>query len=122
MRLTWRDGVTTLLAGVVGLVYAAHALAWQWPVVEDARGATLVLGVVGLGMCIVGGSGGTIASRSRFTLAAGILGGAAFLLVVVGLITGWSLAVTLIAVDTLLLYAISTVRHAAAGVAAPEPA
>jgi len=122
MHLTWKDGVTTLLAGVVGIAYAAHALAWHWPIVEDARGATLLIGIVGLGMCIVGGSGDTISSRSRFTIVAGILGSTSLLLIIVGLVTGWPLAVALVAATTLLLYAISTIRHAAAGVAAPQPA
>jgi hypothetical protein len=115
MQLTWRDGVTTLLGGVVASIYAAYAAGWAFPVVDDARGATLLIGIVGLTMCIVGGSGSTIASRSAFTVAASVLGGAALLLIIAGLITGWSMAVVLLAADTLLLWTISTVHHAVAG-------
>jgi hypothetical protein len=115
MRLTWRDGVTTLLTVVVASTYAAYAAGWAIPVVDDARGAALLIGIVGLTMCIVGGSGSTIASRNAFTVPASVLGGAALLLMIAGLITGWSLAVLLLAADTLLLWALSTVRHAVAG-------
>jgi hypothetical protein len=115
MRLTWRDGVTTLLAGVVVATYAAYAAGWAIPVVDEVRGATLLIGIVGLAMCIVGGSGSTIASRNSFSVPASVLGGAALLLIITGLVTGWSLAVPLLAADTLVLWAISTARHAMAG-------
>jgi hypothetical protein len=112
MRLTWRDGATTLLAAAVALIYVANAAGWAIPVVDDTRGATLLLGVVGLGMCIVGGSGSTIARSDALIVPAGILGGVAFLLIVVGLITSWAIVVPLLSADTLLLWAISTARHA----------
>jgi hypothetical protein len=63
-------------------------------------------------MCIVGGSGSTIARTDALIAPAGILGGMAFLLIVVGLITSWAIVVPLLAADTLLLWAISTARHA----------
>jgi hypothetical protein len=113
MRLTWRDGVTTLLAAAVVGIFAAHTANWSVPFVEDTRWATLLIGAVGLSMCIVGGSGATIAAKSTFTVVAGILGGAAMLLVIIGLTIGWSLAVTLLSADTLLLWVVSTIRHAA---------
>jgi len=114
MRLTWRDGVTTLLVGMVALTYAAYAAGWAIPVIDDARGATLLIGAVGLTMCIVGGSGSVIASPDAFMVPASVLGGVALLLIIAGLITGWSLAVPLLAAVTLLLWTISTVRHAMA--------
>jgi hypothetical protein len=112
----------TLLAAVVGLVYTAHAYGWSWPFVDTARGATLVIGSLGLVMCIVGGSGSAIPSKSAFTIMASTLGGAALLLVVIGAITGWSLITTLVAAVTLLLWAASTVRHATVGSPAPRTA
>jgi hypothetical protein len=122
MRLSWRDGATTLLAGVVGVVYAAYTYGWSWPLVDTARGATLVIGSVGLLMCIVGGSGSAIPSKSAFTIVASTLGGAALLLVVIGALTGWSLITTLVAAVTLLLWTASTVHHATAGSPAPRTA
>jgi hypothetical protein len=122
MRLTWRDGVTTLLAALIGLIAIAHLQGWSVPVVDSARGGSAAIGVVGLGMCIVGGSGAAITAKSGYTMLAGLMGGAALLLVIAGLITGWSVMVTLIAADTLLLYALTTARHALEGVLCPTPA
>jgi hypothetical protein len=122
MRLTWRDGATTLLAVLVGLVYAAYLLSWSWPVVDGVRGATLVTGVIGLGMCILGGSGTAIPTTSAFTPLAGTLGGVAMVLVIIGLITAWPVVLAFLAADTLFLWAIATVRHAASGMSTRVPA
>jgi hypothetical protein len=113
MRLTWRDGVTTVLAAAVVGIFAANTANWSVPFVENARWASLLIGLVGLSMCIVGGSATVIAVKSPFVVAAGVLGSAAMLLVVIGVATGWSLAVTLLAADTLVLWIVSTIRHAA---------
>jgi hypothetical protein len=112
MRLTWRDGATTLLTAVVVGIYGAHTASWAVPFVEDARGATLLIGGIGLSMCIVGGGAATIAAKGTFCYVAGALGGVAMLLTVIGLVTGWSLALTLLAADTVLLWMVSTIRHA----------
>jgi hypothetical protein len=111
MRLTWRDGVTMLLALLVVGTFAAYATDSAIPVLNDARGVTLLIGIVGLSMCIVGGSGETIGSKDAFTIPAGILGGAALVLIIAGLVTGWPIAVTFLVADTLILWALSTVRH-----------
>jgi hypothetical protein len=114
MRLTWRDAVVTALAMLVAGIALANVAGTPILFVEDARGATLLVGAIGLGMCIVGGSGSTIEAKSPFTIVGGVLGGVAMLLVVAGLFTGSSLALTLLAADTVLLWAVSTVHHAAA--------
>jgi hypothetical protein len=114
--------VTTLLAALIGLITVAYLQGWSVPVVADARGATLAIGIVGLGMCIVGGSSAVITAKSGYTVLAGVLGGAAMLLIIAGLATGWSEVVTLLGVDTLVLYAIATAKHALGGILAPTPA
>jgi len=122
MRLTWRDFVTTLLMAAVVMVYAANAAGWAWPIVDTVRGATLVVGVIGLGSCIVGGSASAIAAKGRYMALMGTLGGVAALLTVVGLVSGWAIALNLLVLDTLLLYAIATVRHMVGESRLPEPA
>lgn len=122
MRLTWRDFVTTLLIAAVVLVFASNAAGWAWPFVDTTRGATLVVGAIGLGACIVGGSGNAIVAKSRYMALMSTLGGAAALLLVVGLISGWPIALSLLVLDTVLLYVIATVRHGLMGSALPEPA
>jgi hypothetical protein len=117
MRLTWRDGITTLLAGLVAVIYVAFAYGWAIPVVDDPRGATLLLGAIGLSMCIVGGSGSTIASGNVWIAPLGVLGVASLALVIAGLITGWEAAVPLLAAIIGLMWAVSTAHHTlAAGV------
>jgi hypothetical protein len=112
MRLTWRDGITTLLAALVAVIYVAFTYGWAIPVVDDARGATLLLGAIGLSMCIVGGSGSTIVSNNTWIAPLGVLGVASFSLVIAGLITGWEGAVPLLAAIIGLMWAVSTARHA----------
>jgi hypothetical protein len=112
MRLTWRDFGTALLALAVGLVYVAHVAGWAIPIASDTRGATLLLGIAGFSMCILGGSSATISGKSAFMVPASILGGAAVVLIIAGLITGWSWIVPWLTADIVLLWAISTVRHA----------
>ena len=113
MRLTWRDGVTTLLAVLVAGIYGAHVSGSAIGVVNDVRGATLLIGILGLSMCIVGGSAGPIESRSVWTVPLGALGVASFVFVLIGVVTAWEIAVPLLAVVTLLMWAIATLHHAA---------
>jgi len=122
MRLTWRDFVTTLLMAGVVLVYAANAAGWAWPFVDTTRGATLVVGVIGLGSCIIGGSGIAMVAKSRYVALMSTLGGLAALLLVVGLISAWPIAFNLLVLDTVLLYAIATVRHGLVGSPLLQPA
>ncbi len=42
-----------LLVGMVALTYTAYAAGWAIPVIDDARGATLLIGAIGLTRCIV---------------------------------------------------------------------
>ena len=118
MRLTWRDAGTALLALAVGLVYVANAAGWATPIVSDTRGATLLLGIAGFSRCILGGSSATISRKSAFMVPASMLGGAAVVLIIAGLITGWSWIVPWLTADIVLLWAISTApfRLHAAGV------
>ena len=122
MRLTVKDFVTTLLTAAVVLVYAAHASGWGWPFVDTTRGATLVVGSIGLAACIVGGSGSAIVARGRYMALMSALGGVAALLIVLGLVAGWPIAFQLLVLDTVLLYVIATVRHGLVGSALPTPA
>lgn len=122
MRLTGRDFATTLLTAAVVLVYAAHAAGWAWPFVDTARGATLVVGAIGLATCIVGGSGSAIVAKGRYMALMSTLGGVAALLILVGLVSGWPIAFQLLVLDAVLLYVIATVRRGLVGSALPKPA
>ena len=97
MRLTWRDGVTTLLVIVVGLVYWAYATGTDLVIIGDTRGALALIGIAGLGMCITGGSSGYV-GRNLYSGFMSILGIAALVLFVIGLITAESWTVAWLAI------------------------
>jgi hypothetical protein len=56
MRLTWKDGVSTVLA--VATIGVALAVVQErgWPLLGSYRSGAVVLLVMGLGMCALGGS------------------------------------------------------------------
>ncbi len=92
-RLTWRDAVTTGLLVVVGLVAYAYAVGTDLAFISETRGALVVLGVAGLGMCIVAGGSGYVGSNP-YTGLMSVLGIAAVTLLAIGLITeaSWTVA------------------------------
>lgn len=94
MRLTWRDAITTLLVIAVVVSYYAYVNGTDLPIINDVRGALLVMGAAGLGTCIVGGSSGYV-GRNSYTALMSILGIGAFAVIVIGLITAaeWTLIV-----------------------------
>ena len=53
MKLSWKDGVTTLLAVAVGAIAYALASQWSWPLVGDVRIAAIVVWAIGVAMCPV---------------------------------------------------------------------
>ena len=108
MRLTWRDGLTTLLLVAVGLVYYAYSIGADIAVINETRGALVILGVTGLGMCIVGGSSG-IVGRNSYTGLMSVLGVAALALFIIGLITAAAWMVTLLAIDVAVMWGIALV-------------
>jgi hypothetical protein len=110
--LTWKDGVTTILAiAVLGLYYVT-AKGIDLPIFTGYRWSIGIVAIIGITMCALSGGGESTASGSNpFTILASILGVAAFLFIVYGLIAGTKLAVILLAVTVLLLWGIATVRH-----------
>jgi cbb3-type cytochrome oxidase subunit 3 len=108
MRLTWKDGLTFLLLVAVGLVYYAYSTGADIAVINDTRGALVVLGVTGLGMCIIGGSSG-IVGRNTYTGFMSVLGVAALALFLIGLVTtaGWT--VTWLAIDIVVMWGLALV-------------
>ena len=122
MRITWKDGVTTVMAVVIAAIFAAQALAWSWPLLADVRSATLAVGIIGLGMCAVGSDPTAVTSKSAYTVLAGSLGGAALILAVVGVISGWPVVFTGLVLVTELLYVIATTRHLLGVMPAPRHA
>ena len=124
MGLTWRDGVATLLAAVVAVVGLAVTNEWGWPMLGGFRAGTLVVGILGLAMCITGGSGGAMEAgmQDRGVKVLAALGGLSFVLIVAGLITGSELVFMALVIVTLGMWLMATIRHTGAGAGAGRPA
>ena len=103
MRLTWRDAITTLLVIAVVVVYYAYVNGTDLPIIDDVRGALLVMGAAGLGTCIVGGSSGYV-GRNSYTTLMSILGIVAFAVIAFGLITAAEWTLTVLGIDIVLMW------------------
>lgn len=120
MRLTWRDGVTTLLLGVVLLIAFAVTEGWDWPLLGSIGAGVGAVAIVGLAMCILGGSGsatgsGSMTLKDPFVMTSIVLGTAALVLAIIGLVNGSeAIFVALVAV-TAVLWVVSTTHHAVQG-------
>jgi hypothetical protein len=120
MRLTWRDGVATVLAGLVVAVALAVTRSWDWPLLGPYRAGVAALGAIGWSMCILGGPRTASSFKGPFVVFASALGGLALLLVIVGLVTGTQGPFIWLAVDIEVLWATTTLHHADS--AGPAPA
>lgn len=112
MSLTWKDGVTTLLALLVaGLYFGRTTSGMTLPLISDGyRWAIVALAIIGIGMCSFS-SPATTSGTNMFIVLAGVLGVSALILIIYGLVTGAKIAFTLLTATILLLWLISTVRH-----------
>jgi hypothetical protein len=106
MTLTRKDAVATSLVGLAVLAFLATHETWNVPLIGDShRWAAAVILVLGVGACAAG------ARRVTSTLFS-VLGGTAFVLGVLALITGSLTALSLLVADMVVMWAITTVRHA----------
>ena len=119
MRLTWRDGVATVLAGLVVAVALAVTGSWDWPLLGSYRAGVAALGAIGWSMCILGGPRTTTSFKGPFVVFASALGGLALVLVIVGLVTGTQGTFIWLAVDIEILWATATLDHAVSARQAP---
>jgi hypothetical protein len=124
MGITWRDGVATVLAAAVAFVGLAVTNEWGWPMLGSFRAGTLVVGILGLAMCITGGSGSAVEAgmQDRGVRMLAWLGGFSFVLIAAGLITGSELVFMALVIVTLGMWLMATIRHAGAGIGAGRPA
>ena len=113
MRLTWRDGATTILAGAAVAITIAVTQEWDWPLLGSVTAGVVVLGAVGWAMCILGGTSTTEWSmKNPFTVTMAVLGSAALVLIVIGLFSGSETVFVSLAVVTVVMWMASTTAHA----------
>jgi hypothetical protein len=117
MRLTYRDVITTTLAGAVVAVTLAVTQGWDWALLGTPRAGVLALGLLGIAMCSVGTRAADMATaeelrRHPAMIAGTVFGAIALVLLVVGLIVGTEAWLVALALDLMVLWLIATVRHA----------
>jgi hypothetical protein len=112
MRLTWRDGVSTLLVVACGVIFLAVTNAWGWPLLSSFHTGSAVLLVVGLTACIVGGSNmKTFDASDPMVLGASTIGFFAFAVGVYGIISGSETALAILATTIAMLWVVTTIHH-----------
>jgi hypothetical protein len=113
MRLTGKDAVATMLAGLAVLVVLAVTEGWGWPLLGSPRAGVLALGVIGVGMCASGSRVGEQTSmRDPFIAVAMVLGIGSLVLIVLGLIVGSEALLVTLGATILALWLVTTLRHA----------
>jgi hypothetical protein len=110
MSLTRRDAASAVLAALVALVYLSNTHDWGVPLLQSNRWAAGAILVLGLGTCTLGRAGEDFAQP--IVIALSLLGTAALVLAIAALATGAQWAIALLALDTLVLWIGSTLRHA----------
>jgi len=115
MRLTWKDGISTVFAAVAVVVALAVTNAWGWPLLGDYRAGTVALTLVGFGMCASGTAIGKASWANPFVVIATLLGVAALVLIVGGLIYATKPLFVALAATIVALWFVSTLRHLVEG-------
>jgi hypothetical protein len=118
MRLTWKDGVATMLVGLAVAAALAAVGDWGWPLLGSNRPAVIVLGLIGLAACAVagGGQGAEAKEPPRFI---GVLGGVSLVghvavlgLIIAGLVVPSDAVVVVLASLIVGLWLVGSVHHA----------
>lgn len=121
MRLTWRDGIETMLIAAVVLVTLAVTQAWGWPLLGTPRAGVVAVGVLGIAMCSVAGS--RAASKDPFIVTTTVLAVVTLGLIVAGLIAGTETLLVALAITLVVMWVLTTLRHAIEGSQTPgQPA
>lgn len=126
MRLTWRDRLATFVVAAAALLYLV------WFSFDDGASETevrwitaivLALGFVASASAVVPGFEGLIHGSRLYLAVSSLLGLGAFAAGIAALVTGDEVWLVLLVVLTVVLWAMSTMRHAAASPrSVPPPA
>lgn len=110
MKLSWRDFATTLLAVAGGAVVWAKFYDYSWAVIGSWRSAVAVLAAIGL--LAFAFSAFSFANHSAVNVGQMLVGGAAVVLAVVGMIVTSSALFYILATTLAVLWLADTTRHA----------
>ena len=116
MKLTWKDGATTILAGLAVVAVVAALQGWGWPLLGSVAAAVGVVGAIGWAMCMLGGATGSVPSmKDPFTVVMSVLGSIALILIIVGVITASEGVLVALAAVTIVMWMVSTTAHVLKG-------
>jgi hypothetical protein len=108
MTLTRKDAGATLLTALVVLVFLATHESWNvWLIGDSRRWAAVAISLLGVTTCALGTPAKD--ATSKFLM---VLGIAAFILAVLSIATGSLTALSLLVTTIVVLWALSTARHA----------
>lgn len=110
MKLSWRDLINTALAIFGGAIVYAKFYDYSWAVIGSWRSAVAVIGITGLVMALL--SGFDLANYSILNIVEMILGAAAIVLGVWGVLVASSVIFYALAGTLGALWLIDTARHA----------
>lgn len=123
MRLTWRDGLGSVVTAAGVLAALAAMQGWGWPLLGDARAGVIALLLMSLVVCpLAMGTPAPTFYRDPFVLAAAAVGTAILVLGVIGLFTTpaaylpWMIG--LVAINWL----VTTIHHVVGPVGQARPA
>ncbi len=114
MPLPWRDSIATLLVAVGVVVYGAWAVGLAIPgltSVEAIAVGILVLGVAASVSAVVPGFGELLHGSRTYFAGTSIRGAIALVGGIYAIATGDSTALAILALATVILWALSTARH-----------
>lgn len=108
--LTWKDLVSTAITG--GIVFLAYALSRgiSLPLIIGYRGGVIAVGLAGIFLCAFGSRSPQDWSNP-WIIVASVLGGLAFIEIVIGLITGTKLPFLFLTGTVTALWLVTTLRH-----------
>lgn len=109
MALTWKDFVTTALALITAGFSYLMVTGYKFPLISGYRQATLVLLILGIGMCAL--SSPTPVTGNLFIMLASVLGFIALILIIAGFIFGTKNIFLALTGIIILLWFIATFRH-----------
>jgi len=112
MGLTWKDGVgTMLMAGVVALTLAV-IYGWGWPLLNDARAGVIGVTILGFASCqLVARIGPETRWTSPLFVLTVILGIAALVLVIAGLLLNSVPVLVYLTTIVVAMWLVTTIRH-----------
>ncbi len=110
MRITWKDGVTTLAMGGAVLLERAYFWEWDWPLISSMRWT-----IVGLAALLaIGYVFSYVLDEDRstgWTLTTGVLASATLVLAVLGVAFVVSDYVVLLMINAVVFWVASIARH-----------